>query len=85
MSSGDLAEGLLWADYDPKRAVLEKIDDGAARYLERMGESPTVCYVHPTQQVEHPSIRVEASSRILPNEFWLGRPSRQERQPHEQN
>lgn len=44
-----LTVGLLWYDDDPKRPTALKIADGMARYRERLGTAPTICYLNPRQ------------------------------------
>jgi hypothetical protein len=68
--------GLLWYDDDPRRALEEKVSQAAARYREKFGREPNVCYVHPTVMVHNEAkcgaVRVLAAPGILPHHFWLG-------------
>jgi len=64
--------GLLW--YDNSDSSLDsKVAKAAARYRERFGEDPTVCYVHPTMVEPVADIQIEPSPRILEHHLWLGR------------
>jgi hypothetical protein len=69
--------GLLWYDDDPKRDLAEKVSRAAERYRRKFGESPNVCYVHPSLlDGEQPQIvgeiRVLPRRNTSPNYFWIG-------------
>jgi hypothetical protein len=65
--------GLLWHSVKP---VDEALPRAAARFVERLGGAPNVCYVHPTvlpdgdRMVE--GVLLKSSSRVLKNHFWIG-------------
>ncbi|HLF27197.1 MAG TPA: hypothetical protein VJG32_12750 [Anaerolineae bacterium] len=44
-----MREGLLWFDDDPRRRIDEKVQQAAARYRQKFGVTPDVCYVNPRQ------------------------------------
>jgi hypothetical protein len=71
-----IQEGLLWFDDSPTRATADKIGNAVARYKQKYGHSPDVCYVHPAHLNEGVSladgVKVMGAKTILPNHFWLG-------------
>jgi hypothetical protein len=73
-----MKQGLLWFDNDPKRSLEDKIIQATARYVQKFGQQPNICYVNP-QMVAEPGhvkraddIRVVTAQNILVNHFWLG-------------
>lgn len=73
-----MKEGLLWFDDDPRRQIDEKVQQAAARYRQKFGSAPDVCYVN--AQTLAPALSTGASAdvadrhelrvaglRILPN------------------
>ena len=74
-----MREGLLWFDDDPRRRLSEKIELASARYRQKFGVAPDVCYVS-VQAVDQSGdfrsgIRVRPSSTVRPHHFWIGRES----------
>jgi hypothetical protein len=67
-----MREGLLWFDVDRRRLPTQKLDQAAARFLERFRQSPNACHVHPDELFEHPTIKVTADPAVLPGHFWVG-------------
>lgn len=65
--------GWLWFDNDPKTSLEEKMDQAAARYRQRFGQAPRLCYVNQKALDNRPGItgrlRVEAASNVLPGHF----------------
>jgi len=72
-----MREGLLWFDDDPRRAMAEKVQQAAARYRQKFGTMPDVCYVNDKAidrtEVRVGDLRVRPASTVLPNHFWIGR------------
>lgn len=75
--------GMLWFDNDPKADLAEKIQKAAAYYQQKYGQTPDLCFLHPTMlpkngaeavPLRSPLARVEIrpSKRVLPNYFWIG-------------
>jgi hypothetical protein len=71
-----IQEGLLWFDDSPTRPVADKIGNAVARYQQKYGHSPDVCYVNPGQVSERElnigPVKVLPAQTILPHHFWLG-------------
>ncbi len=73
--------GLLWFDDNPYRGLGEKVQRAVARYQQKYGQRPTVCFVHPSllgAQADslHPTMRVgevevRPSRAILPDHIWV--------------
>lgn len=74
-----MKEGLLWFDDDPRRKIDEKVQQAAARYLQKFGIAPDVCYVNDQSidrsEVRVGSLRVLPASMVRPHHFWIGRAS----------
>jgi hypothetical protein len=72
----DMNTGMLWFDNDPKIDIFVKIMRASEYYQKKYGQTPNVCFVHPSMKVEVPSksigVDVQANQMILPNHFWLG-------------
>jgi hypothetical protein len=66
--------GLLW--HDSQHPVDLAVKLAAARYEERFGEKPNVCYVHPTALPDGDRMvgvmSIKSSSRVLRYHFWIG-------------
>jgi len=72
-----MREGLLWFDDDPRRRIDEKVRLAAARYRQKFGVAPDVCYVNQRMvdraELRIGDVRVVPVSTVLPNHFWVGR------------
>ena len=72
----DMNTGMLWFDNDPKIDIFVKIMRASEYYQKKYGQTPNVCFVHPSMKVEVPSksigVDVQVNQMILPNHFWLG-------------
>jgi hypothetical protein len=72
--------GMLWFDNDPKADLAQKVSRAAAYYQNKYGQSPNLCFVHPTmlkdtfkeQPVRAGAVELRQSHSVLPNHFWLG-------------
>ena len=67
--------GLLWLDADKKRDITDKVARAAARFSEKFGQEPTLCYVHPSMidgTLQINGIRVEPVHNVLKHHFWIG-------------
>lgn len=75
--------GMLWFDNDPKADLAEKIQKAAAYYRQKYGQTPDLCFIHPTLLPSNGSeaaplrsplanVEIRASKSILPNYFWIG-------------
>ena len=72
-----IQEGLLWFDDTPTRPTADKIAHAVARYRQKYGRSPDVCYVNPaclapSDTSDGAAVQVVAAKSVLPNHFWLG-------------
>ena len=72
-----IQEGLLWFDDSPTRAIADKIANAVARYRQKYGHEPDVCYVHPgnlytAMTTVVAGVQVLAAKSVLPNHIWLG-------------
>ena len=74
-------EGLLW--YDRKDDTLtDKIARATARYQEKQGRPPNVCFINPanaedreipcTVSVNGTSIKVTTKPNVLLHHYWIG-------------
>jgi len=72
----DMNTGMLWFDNDPKIDIFVKIMRASEYYQKKYGQTPNVCFVHPSMKMEVPSksigVDVQVNQMILPNHFWLG-------------
>jgi len=68
--------GMLWFDNDPKTDIMSKINRAVDYYRIKYGQTPNLCFVHPsmvkTSPIKTSSIEVRSSRSVLPNHFWLG-------------
>lgn len=72
-----MREGLLWFDDDPRRRLEEKIEQAAARYRQKFGALPDVCYVN-DKAIDKTEVRVGGVNvlpmhTVRPDYFWIGR------------
>lgn len=72
-----IEQGLLWFNDSQTLSTADKISRAAARYLQKYGHKPDVCYVHPAHLHEGEmsladGVKVLAAKSVLPNHFWLG-------------
>lgn len=69
--------GLLWFDDNPMRKIEEKVRRAAARYQQKFGSRPNVCYVHPSllggngRSLRVGEVEVRPSRTVLPYHFLL--------------
>lgn len=68
--------GLLWFDDSPARSLSDKVLQAAQRYLEKFGDAPNTCHVHPSALSDGEKtvgdVRVSARRSVLPHHFWIG-------------
>ena len=68
--------GMLWFDNDPKIDLKQKIERAASYYRSKYGQTPNVCFVHPSMVHNSPTktgvIDVRPNRAVRPNHFWLG-------------
>jgi hypothetical protein len=68
--------GMLWFDNDPKVDITVKINRAIDYYQHKYGQTPNLCFVHPSMVKSSPTktglIEVRSSRAVLPNHFWIG-------------
>ncbi len=75
--------GMLWFDNDPRTGVQAKIERAATYYRNKYGNTPNLCFVHPSMLVKNGgnseaapvpngNIEVRPSTSVLPNHIWIG-------------
>jgi hypothetical protein len=75
--------GLLWFDDDPRKELAEKVLRAAAHYEHKYGQSPDLCFVHPSalqngngndkhRVKKAGEVEIRAGRTVLPHHFWLG-------------
>ena len=68
--------GMLWFDNDAKTDLNTKIDRAVSYYRQKYGQTPNLCFVHPSMVATTPkkpeTVEVRTSRSVLPNHFWLG-------------
>lgn len=68
--------GLLWYDDNPTRTFAQRIAPAVARYIDKFGNVPNVCYVHPVQlprQSRLGVIEIKAMKTVQRNYFFIVR------------
>jgi hypothetical protein len=69
--SGDY---LLWGDNDEKKSVAQRLQEGAARYLEKYGQAPNLALVNEGDAgVAVGGLTVKIAANVRPNQYKLGR------------
>lgn len=68
--------GMLWFDNDPQIDIRTKLNRAIAYYQKKYGQTPDLCYVHPSmlpeKSMHSAGVEVQPDQMILPNHFWLG-------------
>ena len=74
--------GMLWFDNDKNADLNAKVTRAANYYQKKYGQSPNLCFVHPSMlngnktKKRAPSkktaVELRPSQSLLPNHFWLG-------------
>ena len=61
---------------DPQIDMRTKLNRAIAYYQKKYGQTPDLCYVHPSMLPENPirtaGVDVQTDQMILPNHFWIG-------------
>lgn len=71
--------GLLWFDDNPYRGIGEKVRRATARYQQKYGQKPSICFVHPSLLSENGRARpiwvgeveVRPSRAVPPDHIWV--------------
>ena len=68
--------GMLWFDNDPKVDFAIKVERAADYYRSKYGQTPNLCFVHPSMvndgQTRLSEIEVRSNRSVMPNHFWIG-------------
>jgi len=70
--------GMLWFDNDPKADLKLKIERAAAYYSKKYGQTPNLCFVHPSMEPapngngKPATIEIRTHKSVRPNHFWIG-------------
>ena len=68
--------GMLWFDNDPNVEIMAKVKRAIEYYSTKYGETPDLCFVHPSMFEKYPlknnGIEFRTDMQVLPNHFWLG-------------
>ena len=68
--------GMLWFDNDNKTDLTGKIKRAMDYYHQKYGQTPNLCFVHPSMLPASPStdvgLELRTTRSVLPNHFWLG-------------
>ncbi len=75
--------GMLWFDNDPKTDIAAKIQRAAAYYRQKYGQTPDICFIHPTMlpagngasalpRDKFPNVELRTSKSVRPHYFWIG-------------
>ena len=69
-----MKSGLLWYDASTQD-MTAKILQAAARYQQKFGVKPDMCFVNPRdvpQAQDVQGIHIKSKTTIMPNHIWLG-------------
>jgi hypothetical protein len=68
--------GMLWFDNDPKTDFSIKVERAADYYRSKYGQTPNLCFVHPSMVNGDPlslrEIEIRPNRSVMPNHFWIG-------------
>jgi len=77
--------GMLWFDNDKNADLNAKVARAASYYQKKYGQSPNLCFVHPSMlgsngkkakkkasRKKNAAVELRPSQSLLPNHFWLG-------------
>lgn len=70
--------GMLWLDSEKTSTVPTMIANAAAYYRKKYGQTPNLCFVHPSMLEtaggghENVKIAVKSDKAILPGLLWIG-------------
>jgi hypothetical protein len=70
--------GMLWYDNDPRADLATKVGRASAYYFHKYGQTPDLCFVHPTMlpvgqsYLKIGNIEVKPNRAVLPNHLWIG-------------
>lgn len=62
----------VWFDDNPKKLLLEKVQEAVGAYIQRFKLQPTLILVNPVDIIELANFTIRAENTVQPNTFWLG-------------
>lgn len=69
----------VWYDDNPKKAVMDKIDDAVLRYKQKYGKTPNICMLSEKVQTTDYTplanklgMEVRTAKNVPQNYFWIG-------------
>jgi hypothetical protein len=69
--------GMLWFDAEPGQPLEARLARAASYYLQKYGEQPNLCFMHPSAaegeaQQAVPWLALRTDKAVLPYHFWIG-------------
>lgn len=74
--------GMLWKDNNPDLSVEQRVRAAARYYRSKYGQTPNLCFVHPSQATEEmvkngvsngeTIIEIRPNNSVKPNHMWVG-------------
>ncbi len=68
--------GMLWFDNNPQSDFLSKVKKAAAYYQKKYGQTPNLCFVHPSMMPDKVlmagKVTVCVNNSMLLHHFWIG-------------
>lgn len=70
--------GMLWFDNDPKTTLSVKIQKALEYYLNKFGQTPDLCLVHPSMleselnSLELGKLTIRPYRTVMPGHLWIG-------------
>ena len=70
--------GMLWFDNSNQRDLQSKVGRAAAYFQKKYGQTPTLCFVHPSmmgngiKKLSSGKVEIRIADSVLPNHFWIG-------------
>jgi hypothetical protein len=61
----------VWYDDNPKKLVVEKIQEAIAAYVTRFAIQPSLLLVNVADHMEFTNVLVRTERTVQPNTFWL--------------
>lgn len=76
MQAETIEKGMLWFDKDPQSDLLSKVNKAAAYYLQKYGQKPDLCFVHPSmlpsESLKTEELSIFGNPSMIPHHIWIG-------------